>query len=269
MRYKYKHPSLIKMFYSFFIIIFIFYVFLDGDFYYIKHPLSIIIYILLLIIIILSYSIDNRILNEKINFINKNKNNFIYSKKIKKIDHGFDGILELDNKIPKWWKKIFIITIVMSTLYFFSFLFTNFANPQFEYKIAYKNQLKKIKEYEKKKPQANIDTVKFYKKFINDGKKLFNENCATCHNVDGGGNIGPNLTDDYWINHTEKTLIKNIFYIIWNGSKNNKVMRAFGASGEIKGNDIEKLSSYIYFINKKNKKPNNTKSPEGDKINFY
>ncbi|XZQ50651.1 MAG: cbb3-type cytochrome c oxidase N-terminal domain-containing protein [Candidatus Karelsulcia muelleri] len=256
---------LIKLFFSLIIIIFIFSVFLECDFDYLKHPLSIWIYIISLLLIIIS-----SFLEEILRFKNQlSKKKFkSYEKKIKTINHGFDGILELDNKIPKWWQQLFYITIVISIIYFCSFFFTNFANPQFEYKRAYKNQLKKIKEFEKKQPQASIETVKFDKKFINDGKKIFNENCATCHNIDGGGNICPNLTDDYWINHKEKTLIKNVFSIIWNGSKKNKVMRAFGASGEIKGNDIQKLSSYIYFINKNNNKPKNTKFPEGDKIIF-
>ncbi|ADE35431.1 Cytochrome c, mono- and diheme variant [Candidatus Karelsulcia muelleri DMIN] len=257
----YKHRALIKIFYSLFIIIFIFYAFLECNSDYIKHPISIIIYIISLILIIISYFLEKKKSKNSLD-----ENNLINNNDIKKIDHGFDGILELDNKIPKLWFKLFYITIVISIIYFYSFLFTNFANTQFEYKIAYINQLKEIKEYEKKQPQANIETVKFDEKFINDGKKLFNENCATCHNVDGGGNIGPNLTDDYWINHTEKTLIKNVFSIIWNGSKNNKVMRAFGASGEIKGNDIQKISSYIYYINKIKKKPKNPKFPEGEKI---
>ncbi|XMD33553.1 MAG: cbb3-type cytochrome c oxidase N-terminal domain-containing protein [Candidatus Karelsulcia muelleri] len=255
---------LIKLFFSLIIIIFIFSVFLECDFDYLKHPLSIWIYIISLLLIIISSFLEEIFKNQLSK--KKLKKFQSYEKKIKTINHGFDGILELDNKIPKWWQQLFSITIVISIIYFCSFFFTNFANPQFEYKRAYKNQLKKIKEFEKKQPQASIETVKFDKKFINDGKKLFNENCATCHNIDGGGNIGPNLTDDYWINHKEKTLIKNVFYIIWNGSKNNKVMRAFGASGEIKGNDIQKLSSYIYFINKNNNKPKNPKFPEGDKI---
>ncbi|WGS82782.1 MAG: cbb3-type cytochrome c oxidase N-terminal domain-containing protein [Candidatus Karelsulcia muelleri] len=254
-----------KLFFSLIIIIFIFYVFLECDFDYLKHPLSICIYIISLLLIIISSFLEEILIFKNQLSINKKKFKS-YEKKIKTINHGFDGILELDNKIPKWWQQLFYITIVISIIYFCSFFFTNFSNPQLEYKRAYKNQLKKIKEFEKKQPQASIETVKFDKKFINDGKKLFNENCATCHNIDGGGNIGPNLTDDYWINHKEKTLIKNVFYIIWNGSKNNKVMRAFGASGEIKGNDIQKLSSYIYFINKNNNKPKNPKFPEGEKI---
>jgi len=31
------------------------------------------------------------------------------------------------------------------------------------------------------------------------GKKIWDTQCFTCHLNDGGGSIGPNMTDDYWI----------------------------------------------------------------------
>ncbi|YBU89203.1 MAG: c-type cytochrome [Candidatus Walczuchella monophlebidarum] len=98
---------------------------------------------------------------------------------------------------------------------------------------------------------------------IEEGKNLFKENCATCHEVDG---TGPNLTDDYWINKEEKSLYKNIFHIIWDVSKNNTTMIYFVASGEIKGNDIQKIASYVYFINKNRNKSTIVKSPQGKKV---
>ena len=34
---------------------------------------------------------------------------------------------------------------------------------------------------------------------IEDGKAIFAINCAPCHGQTGGGVVGPNLTDDYWL----------------------------------------------------------------------
>jgi len=31
------------------------------------------------------------------------------------------------------------------------------------------------------------------------GKKVWDTQCFTCHQIDGGGSIGPNMTDNYWI----------------------------------------------------------------------
>jgi cytochrome c oxidase cbb3-type subunit III len=184
---------------------------------------------------------------------------------VKKIDNG-SGILELDHSPPYWWIKLFYITVIFSTIYLLAYFFTDFAHPKKEYELASKKQMKKVLFYEKTRPQVTLETAKFKKEFVEEGKALFQETCASCHNPDGGGNICPNLTDDYWINKIEKNLFKNIFYIIWNGSKNNPTMRAFGSTGEIKGNDIEKISSYVYSINKNSIKPSKIKPPEGEKI---
>ena len=37
------------------------------------------------------------------------------------------------------------------------------------------------------------------------GKDVFVSTCAPCHKPDGGGNIGPNLTDAYWIHGSKPT----------------------------------------------------------------
>ncbi|WP_185852967.1 cbb3-type cytochrome c oxidase N-terminal domain-containing protein [Blattabacterium cuenoti] len=271
------------------VIMFMFYVFLGfNNRTYIVHPVTISFFVVVTILLFILDSIENLIFRRKLKFITEeerrkifeeNEGNYFYrlykfifhdlkkkSQEVKKIDHGFDGILELDNKLPMWWLHLFYLTIVFSTIYFFSFLFTDFSNPYKEYEVAYQKQLKEIEIFEKNTPQVTVENAFFDQKFIDSGKTLFEENCATCHQSDGSGNIGPNLTDDYWINIMEKKLFKNIFSIIWYGSKNNPTMRAFGQSGEIKGNEIQKISSYVYFINTKLKKPIKNKAPQGKKI---
>jgi cytochrome c oxidase cbb3-type subunit 3 len=211
------------------------------------------IFILLWIIELINEIIYKKIKKEKIKNV-----------EVKKIYNG-SGILELDNNPPDWLIKLFYITVIFSTIYLLAYFFTDFAHTKKEYELAFKKQMKKVIFFEKTRTQVTLETAKFKKEFVEEGKALFQATCASCHNPDGGGNICPNLTDDYWINKIEKNLFKNIFYIIWNGSKNNPTMRAFGVSGEIKGNDIEKISSYVYFINKNSIKPSRKKNPEGEK----
>ncbi|WP_185874035.1 cbb3-type cytochrome c oxidase N-terminal domain-containing protein [Blattabacterium cuenoti] len=271
------------------VIIFIFYIFLGiENRSYIIHPITIFFLIIITILLFILDSINNLIYRKKLQFLTKekrkkiieeNEGNYFYifykflfhdtkkmNQNVKKIDHGFDGIIELDNKLPMWWIHLFYLTIIFSGIYFFSYLLTDFSDPYKEYIFDYQNQLKKIEIFEKNTPQVTLINAEFKKEFVKNGKTLFEENCATCHQSDGSGNIGPNLTDNYWINITEKDLFKNIFSIIWNGSVNNPTMRAFGKSGEIKGNDIQKISSYVYFINTKLKKPIKNKAPQGKKI---
>lgn len=281
----YKKNSICLFIVSFFsLICFFLYSFFNAHLYLILTPLVCFLLILILVLLFIINIINNAILYQKLKFIPLKKRNKILIKlnegfitKIKNyffkkntsrnyVHHDFDGIKELNNEIPKWWLNIFYFSIFFSLIYLSSYFFNDFSDQEKEYKIEYNQHIASIINYEKKKPQCNINTTSYKKEYINNGKLLFQENCAICHNSDGGGNIGPNLTDKYWINIKNQNLFKNIFYIIWNGSENNKTMRPFGASGELKGNDIEKISSYIYYINTNPIKPLKGKKPEGKEI---
>ncbi|MBB6371043.1 cbb3-type cytochrome c oxidase N-terminal domain-containing protein [Chryseobacterium shigense] len=165
------------------------------------------------------------------------------------IDHGFDGIMELDNQLPKWWVGLFYFGTAFCIVYIAAYSFTDFAHPLSEYEQEYKEQMASIAEYEKNQPPVTIETAKYSADNIADGKELFKTNCASCHKEDGSGGIGPNLTDNYWINQPEKTLFKNVFHMDWNGSPTNPAMRAFGKNGEVSGAEIEKIAAYVYHIN--------------------
>ena len=45
-----------------------------------------------------------------------------------------------------------------------------------------------------------------------DGKQVFEENCSSCHRVDGGGGVGPNLTDNCFKNGGDIVSIQNVLY---------------------------------------------------------
>ncbi len=167
------------------------------------------------------------------------------------IDHGFDGIMELDNQLPKWWLGLFWFGVAYCIVYMFSYWFTDFAHPTAEYDQEYKEQIAAVDEYMKTVPQATIETAKFSEDNVADGEAIFKTNCVSCHMDGGKGGIGPNLTDNMWINQPEKTLFKNVFYMVENGSKNNPTMVAFGKNGTLSGNDIQKVAAYIYHINQK------------------
>ena len=165
------------------------------------------------------------------------------------IDHGFDGIVELDNQLPKWWLGLFYFGVAYCVLYITSYFLTDFAHPIKEYDQEYKEQIAAVDEYMKTVPQATIETAKFSEDNVEEGKVIFQTNCVTCHGEGGKGGIGPNLTDNFWINQPEKTLFKNVFYMVENGSTNNPTMQAWGKNGVLTGNDIEKVSAYVYHIN--------------------
>lgn len=165
------------------------------------------------------------------------------------IDHGFDGITELDNSLPKWWIGLFWFGCIFCAVYLIAFAFTDYAHPEAEYDKEVKTMLASIAEYEKTAPQIDLATAKYSADNIAEGQELFKTNCVTCHGDAGKGGIGPNLTDSHWINIKEKSLFKNVFWMLENGSPNNPTMRPFIKDGTITGRDAEKIAAYIYHIN--------------------
>lgn len=165
------------------------------------------------------------------------------------IDHGFDGITELDNALPKWWLGLFYFGCIFCVVYVSAYAFTDYAHPVAEYEKEYKEQLAAIAEYEKTAPKITVETAKYDPANIPEGQQLFDSNCASCHGQGGKGGIGPNLTDDYWINVKEQDVFHNVFWMDENGSPNNPAMRAFIKEGVITGKDAEKIAAYIYHIN--------------------
>ena len=165
------------------------------------------------------------------------------------IDHGFDGIMELDNQLPKWWLGLFYFGVAYCILYIASYSFTDFAHPYVEYENEHKAQIAAIDEYNKSVPPVTIETAVFSEDNVAEGQQIFNTNCTACHMDAGKGGIGPNLTDNSWINQPEKTLFKNIFHVVYNGSPHNPTMQAWGKNGVLTGKDIEKVSAYVYHIN--------------------
>lgn len=165
------------------------------------------------------------------------------------IDHGFDGIMELDNQLPKWWLGLFYFGTAYCIVYMLSYAFTDFAHQMPEYDAEYKAQTASIADYMKNVPQATIETAVFKEDNVEAGKLVFQTNCVSCHGEGGKGGIGPNLTDNTWINQPEKTLFKNVFNMVENGSPNNPAMQAWGKNGVVTGNDIEAVAAYVYHIN--------------------
>jgi len=121
---------------------------------------------------------------------------------------------------------------------------------------------KEIEEYKKTAPDLlTADKVVLLTDAgdIAAGKAIFDANCVVCHRADGGGGIGPNLTDEYWILGGD---VKEIFNTIMEGGRDSKGMVAW--KQQIKPSDIQKVASYILSLQGKN--PADGKAPEGDKV---
>lgn len=187
------------------------------------------------------------------------------------IDHGFDGIMELDNQLPKWWLALFWFGVAYCIVYTISFFSTDFAHPDAEYDLEHKEQIASIQKWMEETPPPTIENAVYSADNIAAGKEIFKAKCTSCHMEGGRGGIGPNLTDNYWINQPEKTLFKNVFYMVQNGSKNNPTMRGFGKEGELNGFDIQSVAAYVYDINQNQNpitKEQGGAAPQGTEANW-
>jgi cytochrome c oxidase cbb3-type subunit III len=118
------------------------------------------------------------------------------------LDHDYDGIKELDNSLPPWWKYGFYFTILVGVVYIWYYhAGGNGPSSEQEY-IAEVQKGEEAKAAYLAKTAGNIDenNVKMADAAgVEEGKTIYAKNCAACHAADGGGSVGPNLTDDYWI----------------------------------------------------------------------
>lgn len=177
------------------------------------------------------------------------------------LDHDYDGIKELDNNLPPWWVYLFYVTIIFAVIYLVRFDILGADNQEMELKKEMAQAQIDIAEYKKTAPDLMDEktvTLLTDPADLAAGKAIFTTNCAACHRADGGGQIGPNLTDDQWILGGG---IKNVFHTITNGGRDGKGMIAWSKSG-LKPKDIQLVSSYVLSL--KGTNPPNPKAPEGE-----
>jgi len=176
------------------------------------------------------------------------------------LDHDYDGIKELDNNLPPWWKYGFYLTILIAFIYLINYHITKTAPLQAE---EYTNSIKKaeaeIAEYMKTSVN-NVDesNVKMLKdpSDLSIGKDLFISACAACHGKFGEGTVGPNLTDDYWLHSGG---VKDIFKTIKYGWP-DKGMKSW--KEDFSPIQIAQLTSYIRTL--KGTNPPKPKDKQGE-----
>ena len=177
------------------------------------------------------------------------------------LHHDYDGIKELDNNLPPWWVYLFYITIIFSVIYLARFEIFGADNQEMELKKEMAQAKIDVEEYLKTAPDLMDEkTVVLLtdKESLEAGKEIFTTNCAACHRADGGGQIGPNLTDAHWILGGG---IKNVFHTITNGGRDGKGMVSWKTNG-MKPKEIQKVASYILSLQGSN--PKDPKDPEGE-----
>lgn len=175
-------------------------------------------------------------------------------------DHSYDGITELDNFMPPWLQYVFIGSVVIAAAYFVNYSVLGTGPTQIE---EYEEELKieAIAAAERSaNAKAGIDetTVVFDESAgaLAAGKTIFEGNCAACHAQDGGGGVGPNFTDEYWIHGGS---ISDVFKIVKYGVVEKGMVPW---EEQLTPEEIQQVSSYILTF--KGKTAANPKEPQGE-----
>jgi len=179
------------------------------------------------------------------------------------LDHNYDGIRELDNVLPPWWVYLFYGCIIFAGIYLVRYEILGADNQAQEFDKEVAEAKIAVDEYNKTAPDMmNKEKVTLLTDpaSIAAGKTIFMANCTACHRPDAGGQIGPNLTDDMWINGGG---IKNVFNTIMEGGRDGKGMVSWKAS--IKPSDIQKVASYVLSLQGSHPKEPKPTEPEAKK----
>lgn len=178
------------------------------------------------------------------------------------LEDDYDGIKELDNPTPAWFMGLFYITIAFGIGYLLIYHVFKTAPLQYEeYRIEMADAAKAKALYlAKSADKVDENSVKLTADpgVLADGKSVFSLRCAPCHGDHGQGNVGPNLTDDYWL-HGNK--INDIFKTIKYGVQ-SKGMPTW--ESQLTPKQIADVANYVKSIHGTN--PANPKEPQGNKM---
>ncbi len=174
------------------------------------------------------------------------------------MDHEYDGIQEFDNPMPRWWLATFWVTIIFSILYVLNVPVFGMGKgrvAEYEADMAEAAALAAANDPLAGMTDERLIAVTQDPAQVELGKATFAGMCAACHAADGGGAIGPNLTDAYWI-HGGSPL--NVLATVNNGIL-EKGMPAWGKT--LKPDQLVAVTAYVITL--QGTTPAAPKAPQG------
>lgn len=172
------------------------------------------------------------------------------------MEHEYDGIREYDNPMPRWWLLTFAGTVIFSIIYYFN------VGPIGNGKGRIADYEDDVKAFNAAHPAAvalmtpeQLAALIPNHEAMEEGKETFTKNCAVCHAADGGGMIGPNLTDAYWIHGAT---LADIYKTVTNGVL-EKGMQPWGKV--LKPKELAEVAAYVSTL--RGTKPATPKAPQG------
>ena len=181
--------------------------------------------------------------------------------KEKDTGHLYDGIRELDNRLPNWWLGILWGSIVWAAAYFLYYVMGSGPTLVKTYETEHMEAAIAASQNAASKPTLSENALLAIRKDparLAQGKEVFTSKCLPCHGAAGQGGIGPNLTDDYWIHGGKLT---EMLTVVTNGVA-DKGMPPWGPV--LKEEEIQSVVGYIRSLHGTN--PAGAKAPQGEKV---
>lgn len=175
------------------------------------------------------------------------------------IEHEYDGIKEYDNPMPRWWVLTFWATIVFSVAYVLNLggigtgegRIAQYEADMAAWRAAHPQDLGGA-------DTAAILALAADPTALGEGQATYAKYCAACHAADGGGLIGPNLTDDAWLHGAS---VDSIHTVIAKGVL-AKGMPAWEKL--LTPLQVDQVTAYVLSL--QGTTPAQPKAPEGERV---
>lgn len=179
------------------------------------------------------------------------------------LDHNYDGIQEYDNPMPRWWVAIFWATIVFSVFYVIFYhggpgklAIEAYNEDMVAYYDLQAQQFLALGEITEDTLHGLMDN----EAMMAGAQQVFVSRCAQCHGTNAEGNIGPNLTDQYWLHGNQLT---DIYRTIMEGVV-DKGMQSW--RNVLRPAEIMSLAAYVGTL--RGTEPPNPKAPQGEEMPY-
>tara|TARA_R110002110_G_scaffold71482_1_gene191032 strand:+ start:2420 stop:3292 length:873 start_codon:yes stop_codon:yes gene_type:complete len=181
--------------------------------------------------------------------------------------HEWDGIRELDNPMPNWWRWVFYACIVWSVGYWIVYPAWPLIDGYTRGVIGYSSRAEVAQEivdaraaqavYSDRIRASDLETIRTDPELLefalSGGRALYNVNCSQCHGGGAQGAMGyPNLNDDEWL---WGGTVDAIYHTVSNGVRNNQsddardsAMPAFGRDGILERSQIAQIVDYVRHL---------------------
>jgi len=175
-------------------------------------------------------------------------------------DHEYDGIQEYNNPAPFWWQLFFYLSIAFAIGYY---VYSEFGTaPSSDARLA--TELAEVRSLQNANRRSGPDEKTLLAfltqpEILKNGRTVFSEKCSTCHAPDGGGLVGPNLTDAFWLHG--KGSASDIFKVVSEGVA-DKGMPSWGPLLSA----AEVTNVVVYVKSLQGTRPASPKAPQGTKV---